>query len=426
MSWEQLLPQANTKMTTLSDFYQPQQGDNELKVLHAADLLDQRQARQIQMKVAKLQFDTSVEHLEGTKALSAIAKPQQTSPDDIKTAVGYVPQAQYMSWAAMYKGEAANQQQEAMTAATQAAIALQAGRMQYMVRQGIDPEQVGINFGSPQPQPSPQGQDASVNIMATPQTPPATPTNISAMSQGQTPQQPPQMTPNPAAGISNVFNIPKPQASMAPSNLMGNVPQGVATPRPSPQASPNIALPSMRPTPNQQPADIGMNPQELATFSRSQIIQRAQLEGLPLAEAKKVADDVIAQRGGGGGGGQPSGPPSVRNSQAQQFVSKIVAANGDIEKLRKLRNDPIAMSTWGGKKLNDAINDAWKGGKGETGAQEKAEFLKTQAKINLKQYVSPEEMAKHDAYKQEKEIIHQALLRAYRQGRKDAKKGGLK
>lgn len=379
MSWEQLLPQANTKMTTLGDYYQPKQAENAMQILHAADMLDQRQARQLQMKVAKLRFDTSVEHLEGTKALSAIAKPQQISPDDVKTAVGYVPKAQYMSWASMYKGEAANQQEMATTAATQAAAALQAGRMQYMIHQGIAPEQVGVNLGSPPPQPQPQipGQDASTNAMTPSQTPQPPPTSISAMSPEQTQQRVAQIALNPG------------RPTQAPSTVIENTP----------------GVPGVM-----EQAKKLFSPQEWASAPISVLSQRIQGQGnMDARMANGLAQQIVAQRGGGGQPtGQLSNQPPTRNTQAQQFVSKIVAANGDIEKLRKLRNDPIAMSTWGGKKLNDAINDAWKGGKGETGAQEKAEFLKIQTKINMGQQLTPEEQAKHDAYKQEKEIAPQA------------------
>jgi hypothetical protein len=344
-------------------------------------MLDQRQARQLQMKVAKLRFDTSVEHLEGTKALSAIAKPQQISPDDVKTAVGYVPKAQYMSWASMYKGEAANQQEMATTAATQAAAALQAGRMQYMIHQGIDPEQVGVNFGPPPPQPQPQpqipGQDASTNAMTPSQTPQPPPTSISAMSPEQTQQRVAQIALNPG------------RPTQAPSTVIENTP----------------GVPGVM-----EQAKKLFSPQEWASAPISVLSQRIQGQGnMDARMANGLAQQIVAQRGGGGQPtGQLSNQPPTRNTQAQQFVSKIVAANGDIEKLRKLRNDPIAMSTWGGKKLNDAINDAWKGGKGETGAQEKAEFLKLQTKINMGQQLTPEEQAKHDAYKQEKEIAPQA------------------
>ena len=104
-------PPSPQALKSTADYSWPDPTQNALMVLKAADMLDQRQARQIQTNVARLQYEDSEQHIKGREDLSKHASSKATNPNDILTSQGYVSPQYFDVFATKYPREAANERQ---------------------------------------------------------------------------------------------------------------------------------------------------------------------------------------------------------------------------------------------------------------------------------------------------------------------------
>ena len=87
--WESLLPQANAiKPTTLSDYWQPNQGDMAVKAATVANMMDEQKTRQLQRRLGErvLALDEESDDL-AKSTLSIVHRTPQ--PGDVMTSWGY-------------------------------------------------------------------------------------------------------------------------------------------------------------------------------------------------------------------------------------------------------------------------------------------------------------------------------------------------
>ena len=259
MAWENLLPQAGqVKMNSLSDYSWPMPAQNEMALLGAADMLDQRQARQIQNRIAKLQYETSEAHVQGQKELSQYASAERTGQNDVFTSQGYVPADRYMTWATRYPQEAASERQQqtdnALAIATERRKAAET-LMNSFVKAGYNPTEINGQVAALYPDvaasltmPNRQADTQPTNALATPVARPGMfvdPGQIgktaNAFLQGGN-----ALTPNAPPGVPPTQ---PPSASISPGMTPG---QGGQPNAPVQAPQPAVAAPTPQPAP--QPA----------------------------------------------------------------------------------------------------------------------------------------------------------------------------
>jgi hypothetical protein len=320
------------QMNNLSTFQMPDPAQNALTILKAADMMDQQKSRQLQNRIAELQYQGSEQHVEGQKSLSGIAKSKPSTPTDILTSQGYVDPDSYRTWAVRYPMEAGAEQKQQI----EAMLANAAGRRKATLSAGEryitsgDPEVGGLMLNNAYPGMVPMDENATAALpegQGTPggQVPPASPANAIAQRYAS----PGGMIPGQTQSANALATPPRTTAGTQPQQVRASAQQ-----RP-------YAVVTM---PNGQQSFLGKEQYDLGMSMGLLRTRGVKVSVLPAntvidnqATRQQIANmtpqgQAPAQQQGTT---QPAGPQSpFRSVRVEQKMNQILTSNDPPEKKR--------------------------------------------------------------------------------------------